>query len=617
MKKIKFLLVVFLIMPCGVALAQVQNRSADFLFNFAAYGDSRNGYTTHEQIVSKIIAEDPYFVLHTGDFVNTGSSVTEWDRFEQIVEPITSKSLKPNLDHNFYPAVGNHESPFVNYFRVFSWLNNFYYYAFDYQNFHFMSLSTETPLVAGTDQYNWVVNELEQASVANKEIIVFFHRPVYGSANYGSDMDARNNWVPLFEQYGVSTVFNGHSHIYERTYPIYQNAINNDIGITYVITGGGGAPLYPLVSQDWWMAYGESVNHFVNLQVTASKIYGTVINKEGVVLDTFDVASRTNNKYLISAPAGEGKRKKIRQFTIGGEEIDTKFFPFSYTAKASRNGVRIASGDLDLDGYDEIVVGAGNKSKSWVKIFETDGFLIRKFRAFKYKYKGGVDVACGDIDGDGRDEIAVSKLTKKKAKVKVFRYDGKDVYFDRNVFSKKKGGATVTFADIDGDGNDELVVGTGEGVRSKIKLYDVFTNNDNGELLSVKYFPFKKKVDTGVDIAGGDVDGDGVDEIGVSRLTGKKSKVKVYEYNSKRTIAGQFRAFNNKYKVGVNIEMFDIDSDGQEEIITGMGGWKRSKPKIRVFKYNGDRVVSSFLVYKKKFRGGVMGVGINDQVNNQ
>lgn len=112
------------------------------------------------------------------------------------------------------------------------------YYAFDYGKVHIVSLDSQLSgrdTTQRTTMKKWLENDLANASLSADWIIVIFHHPPYSKgANHDSDSDAptiagampidaqvpamRNEFVPLFQQYGVDLVLNGHAHSYERSY---------------------------------------------------------------------------------------------------------------------------------------------------------------------------------------------------------------------------------------------------------------------------------------------------------------------------------------------------------------------------------------------------------------
>ena len=104
------------------------------------------------------------------------------------------------------------------------------YYAFNYQNIHFLVLSTETDYAVGTPHYNFAQNDLQSAGSdpAHPWIIVSFHRVPYLSPNttLSPSTSVRKVYHPLFQQYGVDLVLDGHMHAYERSYPLKFNSAN-------------------------------------------------------------------------------------------------------------------------------------------------------------------------------------------------------------------------------------------------------------------------------------------------------------------------------------------------------------------------------------------------------
>lgn len=586
------------------ANATIQDRVSDFLFNFEAYGDTRTNHTAHQQVVDQMVPLDSDFVLHVGDLVNSGASMSDWDSFFSITSGFRDKAIQNGLSRNFYPAIGNHDYPLTNYDDLFG---IDHYYSFDFKGFHFISLNTIESYVQGSDQYNWLVDDL----VANddKEIIVFFHNPPYSSGLHGSDSDVQNILVPLFEEAGVSLVFNGHDHLYERTYPIHNNAVNYSNGITYVVTGGGGAPLYNFTSGNWWTAYVKKTYEFVYLQVTSSKIYGTAVDENGNEIDSFEVTNRKNQKFLMTSLEDNG-RERIKQYQVSGSLADNGFYAYKNTAKSK--GARIARADVNLDGKDEIIVGAGPGGRPWVKVYKIDGTLLKKFKAFKKSYTGGVDVSAGDVNNDNIDEIVASKFSGNKSRVKVFNYLDKTVLFDRIIFPNLSTGASISMGDVDSDGKADLIAGTSGSISSKIKFYNIRTNNKNGRKLDIVLKPFVSTIKTGIDVANGDIDNDGFVEIGVSKLSGDKGRIKILEYDTPGTELRKISVFRKNHKSGANIEMFDVNSDGKTEIIASSRKASNSQPKIKIFKPNGKKYSDVFYPYAKNLKGGVVVAGVNE-----
>lgn len=306
---------------------------------------------------------------------------------------------------------------------------------------------------------------------------------------------------------------------------------------------------------------------------------------------------------LIITGAGPGGGPHIRGFDTEGV---ANYYPnnlFAYST-AFRGGVRLATGDIDNDNKDEIIIGAGPGGGPQVRVFEKNG-IPRGIELFPFPatYRGGVDVASGDFDGDGKDDIAVFQFSGAQGWVKVYRYNASQtILFEKNVFGNVECGATVTMGDVDLDGRDELIVGAGSGGGPQILVFDYKAGDLNGTQKPISFFAFHPDSRTGVDVAAGDVNGDNKSEIIVSVLKDGQARIKAYRYNAEKTILGEWVAYGLA-EVGANISMADIDGDSRLEIITGAGAG--GGPHVRTFEANGTPLIVNFFAYGKTFRGGV------------
>ena len=124
------------------------------------------------------------------------------------------------------------------------------------------------------------------------------HQPLYScSKTHGSNETIRKVWQPLYDQYKVDLVINGHVHDYERTKAIRGlDASGMGIvvpageGTTYVVSGGSGAPLYTEFEEDECavlMEAHEATRNYVILNVEAAQLKFTAYRLDGSVLDTF------------------------------------------------------------------------------------------------------------------------------------------------------------------------------------------------------------------------------------------------------------------------------------------------------------------------------------------
>jgi hypothetical protein len=239
-------------------------------FSFAVYGDNRTDHTAHQSVVNRTLALAPDFILDTGDLVADGTVAEQWDTFFDIERELLRTTP-------FFPCLGNHERNSPLYFDLFHLPNNERYYSFDYGNAHIVALEVDgyQDYSVGSAQYNWLANDL--ASTSQPWKFVFFHFPPYSSGPHGDDPIAQSDLVPLFEQYGVQIVFNGHDHDYERS------LVN---GVNYIVAGGGGAPLYSVGSGPYTV-YSESTLHVVSISVNEHMLTSVGVRPDGTTFDRF------------------------------------------------------------------------------------------------------------------------------------------------------------------------------------------------------------------------------------------------------------------------------------------------------------------------------------------
>jgi len=165
------------------------------------------------------------------------------DEYQKAVFEMYPRTL-PNTV--LWPTQGNHDVTTVDgtgpYYDIFTLptqgeaggvpSGTEAYYSFDYANIHFICLNSQisNPAVGGA-MYNWVVADLQ--ATQQDWIVVFFHHPPYSKSSHDSDTegklrDMRTNFTPLFDEYGVDMVFAGHSHAYERSYPVRGHTGTSD-----------------------------------------------------------------------------------------------------------------------------------------------------------------------------------------------------------------------------------------------------------------------------------------------------------------------------------------------------------------------------------------------------
>lgn len=206
---------------------------------FVVFGDSRSHPERLKQVLDAMADErNVHFALHSGDLVGNGNDYFQWkpEYFDPIAQ--TGKSLP------IFTVLGNHEGNSPYYFDYFSLPGDERYYSFDVRGIHIIGLDSNVPFDEESEQYAWLVEDLEQNRDARRTFIVL-HHPPFTSGPHG----AMENGVPrelgirtgqriipeLARKYSIDAVFAGHDHLYERS---------QVDGVYYITAGGGGAPSY-------------------------------------------------------------------------------------------------------------------------------------------------------------------------------------------------------------------------------------------------------------------------------------------------------------------------------------------------------------------------------------
>lgn len=246
-------------------------KATEGAYTFAVIGDNRSGDNVYKLTISQMMRRDPLFVMNTGDLIPTPGNREEWANFWRLSRAITVP---------YFPAPGNHDIDDEKSQDV--WRDEVdlpgaeTYYSFEVGRDLFVVLNSCEPendrRIAGK-QLEWLKSVLKKGKY--KHTFVFLHHPLFvtkGGKYYGEGLDRypieRDELHSIFVAGGVNAVFEGHVHTYKR--------INVD-GIEYVITGGGGAPLYGK----------ESYNHVMVLRVDGPRVEAKIIDRDGFLRDEF------------------------------------------------------------------------------------------------------------------------------------------------------------------------------------------------------------------------------------------------------------------------------------------------------------------------------------------
>ncbi len=241
----------------------LSNLSAEIVI----YGDTRSDENTHRKVVSAIAAHKPDIAFHTGDLNQKGIAQCEYDLFKSISQPILD--LCP-----IYPAMGNHERSRKLFLDNFPALNGSSYYSVVHDGIRFILLDSTNDLSPSSPQYQW----LQTALADSLPGILILHHPVFSSGAHGDELNLQL-WLPqLLKGSNIKAVISGHDHNYERS---------EYAGISYIVCGGGGAPMREARNPNPYSIVFALSNHYIIANREADHLECKVWDLENNLLDSF------------------------------------------------------------------------------------------------------------------------------------------------------------------------------------------------------------------------------------------------------------------------------------------------------------------------------------------
>ena len=240
---------------------------------FAVIGDSGTGEPAQYETAAEMAAVHdrfPFeFAIMLGDNIYGGKSPADFKRkFEDPYKPLLDAGVK------FFASLGNHDQTNERLYKPFN-MDGKRYYNFKRGNAEFFALDSN---YMDREQLDWLQSQLSGSRAAWK--ICYFHHPLYSDARaHGPDYDLRKLLEPVFQAHGVTVVFAGHEHVYERLQP--RN------GISYFVLGNSGQLRYHDLRPSAEMAEGFDTDRTFGLvEIAASQFYFQVISRTGETVDS-------------------------------------------------------------------------------------------------------------------------------------------------------------------------------------------------------------------------------------------------------------------------------------------------------------------------------------------
>ena len=298
-------------------------------FNIAAIGDW--GCNSNTQASANSLARSgPELVLALGDYSYSNTATCWFD----IIKPMDSVTRITSGNHEDEPSEGS--DVYLDHFGLSK-----EYYSYDYQQVHVLTLNSGEDYAVGSPQFNFVKNDLELTS-KNPNInwiIVTVHEPAYSSPNSFSSCKApdslKNTYHPLYDQYGVDLVLEGHVHNYQRSYPISydshdpsdpiitdsnKNNYVNPTGSVFAVVGTGGINLHSLAGKATYISNQQDVKFgFLNIYFSDDEktLFAKFIANDGTILDEFSIKKSLPILQSIATPRLDDRSVMLSENSVG------------------------------------------------------------------------------------------------------------------------------------------------------------------------------------------------------------------------------------------------------------------------------------------------------------
>jgi hypothetical protein len=251
---------------------------------FDVLGSSGVASEAQHAIADEMVTDAPDFVLHTGDVVFPRGALCHYGLryFGPYEDLIGNAAVAPAVGEIDLKASSGKAFRQAFELDADSDESNPLYHSYGYGPVHVVVLNSELyerdDQEAIDQQRSWLIADLE--GTALPWTVVVMHRPPYSSTDGAANEEIREDLGPILAENGVDLVLTGHARNYERFQP--------DDGVTYVVSGGGGAGLQDLGDNRTSVA-AASVHHFLSIDASPDTLSVDVIDDKGAVIDSFQV----------------------------------------------------------------------------------------------------------------------------------------------------------------------------------------------------------------------------------------------------------------------------------------------------------------------------------------
>jgi hypothetical protein len=311
----------------------------------------------------------------------------------------------------------------------------------------------------------------------------------------------------------------------------------------------------------------------------------------------------TVHYYATGADAGGGPEVKVYNSATGDLTYD--FFAFDTTFTG---GVRVAVGDVNGDGTQDIICAAGPGGAPEIRVFDgRNSGLMQDFLAYGPGFQGGVFVASADVNMDAKADIITGAGAGGGPHVRVFSGANDQQLFGFFAFDFNfTGGVSVAAGDINGDGRADIVTGAGPGGGPEVRIF----SGADASLLQ-DYFAYDPSFTGGVSVATGTFMIGCTTDVITGAGPGGGPQINVFEGHNGQLLYSffggpvnfQFLDDGSSTLSGVRVGATDLNGDGIAEILAAFGPGHNST--VLAFDVPQLNQINSFFATDPSFQGGI------------
>jgi hypothetical protein len=322
---------------------------------------------------------------------------------------------------------------------------------------------------------------------------------------------------------------------------------------------------------------------------------------------TVDAWVANTNDAIVVAP-GPGMEPRIQVFDRHTGQLLDSLLAYAPGFDA---GVQVATGDVTGDGVLDIITGAGYGGGPHVRVFDGAtgqpvATAIGNFYAYHPAYTGGIFVASADVNRDGRADIVTGTGFGGGPHIRVFSgRDGSVLGEFMAYHPAYTGGVHIGVGDVDGNGFPDIITAPAFDGGPHVKIF----STPQGQIMPGplgNFMVYSPAFTGGVWVAAGDIDGDRRADLITGAGAGGGPHVRAFR-STDGGVLQSFFAYDGAFTGGVRVAAVDVNYDGRADLVTGpgMGGG----PHVRAFDGQTHDSPMSLFAYDAGFTGGVYVAG--------